>query len=319
MTAAPGSNPPLAPSRASAPAHRPARCVVFTEFASMFFDHFAQVLARRDLSVTYVVVSAQSHAQLQHFLNHETLRERAVRVGKLLRYRDRRRARALAFLLRHRDRIRLYRKRGFVPLPCDRLFSFGFMRRIPDAQIAAAGTTSNLHHALLPSYRGCGPKYWPLRQNAPHTGVTLHEVAPGFDTGPILLQRRVSLAPHDTAADLDARMRPAARALFGTYLRHLDRYHRHARPQPAPPPDQSRPFNEPTTDDLRLDRAADADDLWARYRAAGPGRALIENGGVLHPVTRAARDAAAGDTPSGPGVRDLHGWRIRFDAAGTPA
>ena len=44
----------------------------------------------------------------------------------------------------------------------------------------------NLHNAPLPKYRGVRPINWALKNNEPHHGVTIHEITPGIDDGPIL-------------------------------------------------------------------------------------------------------------------------------------
>lgn len=44
----------------------------------------------------------------------------------------------------------------------------------------------NLHNAPLPKYRGVRPINWALKNNEDHHGVTIHEITPGIDDGPIL-------------------------------------------------------------------------------------------------------------------------------------
>ena len=46
----------------------------------------------------------------------------------------------------------------------------------------------NLHPSLLPAYRGPAPLFWLARQNERHTGVTLHQIDEGLDTGDIVAQ-----------------------------------------------------------------------------------------------------------------------------------
>jgi methionyl-tRNA formyltransferase len=46
----------------------------------------------------------------------------------------------------------------------------------------------NLHPSLLPAYRGPAPLFWLARQNERHTGVTLHRLDEGLDTGDIVAQ-----------------------------------------------------------------------------------------------------------------------------------
>ena len=60
----------------------------------------------------------------------------------------------------------------------------------------------NLHASLLPRYRGAAPIQWAVAMGDAYTGNTTMLLEEGLDTGPILLQQTVEIAPHQTAADL---------------------------------------------------------------------------------------------------------------------
>lgn len=51
----------------------------------------------------------------------------------------------------------------------------------------------NLHPSLLPAYRGPDPLYWQQQASETATGITLHQMDEGLDTGPILGAATVSL------------------------------------------------------------------------------------------------------------------------------
>lgn len=69
-----------------------------------------------------------------------------------------------------------------------------FPWRIPPALLAVARQGWwNLHPSLLPAYRGPDPLYWQQRARETATGVSLHLMDEGFDTGPILGRRPVKL------------------------------------------------------------------------------------------------------------------------------
>jgi methionyl-tRNA formyltransferase len=51
----------------------------------------------------------------------------------------------------------------------------------------------NLHTALLPKYRGLMPTFWVLKNNEKETGVSVFFVDEGIDSGPILVQKKVSI------------------------------------------------------------------------------------------------------------------------------
>ena len=52
----------------------------------------------------------------------------------------------------------------------------------------------NLHTALLPKYRGLMPSFWVLKNREEDTGVSVFFVDEGIDSGPILVQKAVSIA-----------------------------------------------------------------------------------------------------------------------------
>jgi methionyl-tRNA formyltransferase len=60
----------------------------------------------------------------------------------------------------------------------------------------------NLHGSLLPKYRGAAPIQWAVAMGDAFTGNTTMLLEEGLDTGPILLQQTVEIAPEQTAADL---------------------------------------------------------------------------------------------------------------------
>ncbi len=56
----------------------------------------------------------------------------------------------------------------------------------------------NYHAGINPKYRGQHPGYWALANgDAEHTGVTIHLVDEGVDTGAVLYQARVAFASED--------------------------------------------------------------------------------------------------------------------------
>ena len=60
----------------------------------------------------------------------------------------------------------------------------------------------NLHGSLLPKYRGAAPIQWAVANGEPTTGVTTMRLDEGLDTGDILMQREMAIAPDQTAEDL---------------------------------------------------------------------------------------------------------------------
>lgn len=60
----------------------------------------------------------------------------------------------------------------------------------------------NYHPSLLPKYRGGSAMNWAVIAGETETGVTIHFIDAGVDTGPILLQEAVEISPDDTIKSL---------------------------------------------------------------------------------------------------------------------
>ena len=60
----------------------------------------------------------------------------------------------------------------------------------------------NIHFSMLPKYKGCFPSVLPILNGEDSTGVTLHKMREGIDTGEIIAQRKVNIEDEDTSYDL---------------------------------------------------------------------------------------------------------------------
>lgn len=64
----------------------------------------------------------------------------------------------------------------------------------------------NVHGSLLPAYRGAAPIQWSVINGDAETGVTIMQMNEGLDTGDILYQKAIPIAPHDTAESMFDRL-----------------------------------------------------------------------------------------------------------------
>jgi methionyl-tRNA formyltransferase len=64
----------------------------------------------------------------------------------------------------------------------------------------------NVHASLLPRWRGAAPIQRALLAGDTQTGISIMQMDRGLDTGPVLLQRRLSIAPEDDAGTLDDKL-----------------------------------------------------------------------------------------------------------------
>jgi len=89
----------------------------------------------------------------------------------------------------------------------------------------------NLHASLLPKYRGAAPIQWAIAHGETITGATTMRIDAGLDTGDILLQREISIAPEDTAETLAPRLAAIGSDLTVETLRGLQSGSIRPRPQ----------------------------------------------------------------------------------------
>jgi methionyl-tRNA formyltransferase len=64
----------------------------------------------------------------------------------------------------------------------------------------------NVHPSLLPKYRGAHPHFWVLVKGEAVTGVTVHYVDVGVDSGDIVIQQVLPIHPRDTMFSLNERL-----------------------------------------------------------------------------------------------------------------
>jgi methionyl-tRNA formyltransferase len=66
--------------------------------------------------------------------------------------------------------------------------------------------TINVHASLLPKYRGAAPVEYAILNGDAETGVSIIQVLPQLDAGPILAVSRTPIGPHETAGALEDRL-----------------------------------------------------------------------------------------------------------------
>jgi methionyl-tRNA formyltransferase len=102
----------------------------------------------------------------------------------------------------------------------------------PEVLNLPARGTLNVHASLLPRWRGAAPIQAAILAGDDQTGVTIMWTEEGLDTGPILSQRAIPIAPRETAASLHDKLAPlGAQLLIDTLPAYLDGT---LEPQPQP-------------------------------------------------------------------------------------
>jgi methionyl-tRNA formyltransferase len=82
----------------------------------------------------------------------------------------------------------------------------------------------NLHNGPLPRYRGVSPINWALKNEEFEHGLTIHEITPGIDDGPIIGQLKYSIYPDfDEVIDVYKRSIEYGWVLFQQTIPLLDK------------------------------------------------------------------------------------------------
>ena len=89
----------------------------------------------------------------------------------------------------------------------------------------------NMHPSLLPTYRGGFPEFSAVYNGERTTGITFHLMEEKFDSGNILLQRRVQILEHETTLGLKRRLAKLACEALPDLLRLIARNELTGRPQ----------------------------------------------------------------------------------------
>lgn len=85
----------------------------------------------------------------------------------------------------------------------------GFMKILPKTIVQRfKNKIINIHPALLPKFPGLHAQRQALEAKEKNSGCSAHYVDEGCDTGPIILQNKLSILPHDTEETLSNRLLP---------------------------------------------------------------------------------------------------------------
>ncbi len=80
----------------------------------------------------------------------------------------------------------------------------------------------NVHASLLPKYRGAAPIQWAILNGERETGVTTMRMDEGLDTGDVIMQEAVGIAPDDTAGSLSEKLSEAGARLCAETMRRIE-------------------------------------------------------------------------------------------------
>ena len=114
----------------------------------------------------------------------------------------------------------------------DAIIVVGYGRIIPPWMLSLPKFGNiNLHGSLLPKYRGAAPIQWAIAEGEVASGVTTMLLNEGLDTGDILMQRELLVAPDETAISYGQRLAAIGADLMVETLRGLQLGSIQPRPQ----------------------------------------------------------------------------------------
>jgi methionyl-tRNA formyltransferase len=155
----------------------------------------------------------------------------------------------------------------------------------------------NVHGSLLPAHRGAAPIQWAIASGEAETGVSIMQMDEGLDTGDVLLQRTIEIAPDDTTASLAPRLAALGGEALGEALGLLARGALVPVRQDASRATLARLLER---EDGRVDFARGAGEIAARLRGftPWPGAFTTLEGRTLKLLE--AVPAPAAEAPDGP-------------------
>ncbi|WP_156856875.1 phosphoribosylglycinamide formyltransferase [Oceanobacillus sp. AG] len=102
------------------------------------------------------------------------------------------------------------------------IFLAGYMRLIGPTLLGAyEGKIVNIHPSYLPAFPGKDAIDQALEAGVEETGVTVHFIDEGMDTGPIIRQETVSVSVNDTKEMLQKRIQEVEHRLYPQVIREL--------------------------------------------------------------------------------------------------
>ena len=98
----------------------------------------------------------------------------------------------------------------------------GYMKILPPEIVRPYfGKIVNIHPALLPAFPGLNAIERAYKHGVKVTGVTVHFVDEGVDTGPIIAQECVRIEPDDTLESLEEKIHKVEHELYPRVIREL--------------------------------------------------------------------------------------------------
>lgn len=162
--------------------------------------------------------------------------------------------------------------------------------------------TFNLHASLLPQYRGAAPINWAIMNGEKTTGVSTFFLDEKIDTGAMILQEEVEIAPEETVGKLhDKLMHTGAKLIIKT-LQQIEE----GKVKPVPQAESATLKEAPklSRENTKIDWTKDLDNVYNHIRGLNPYPAawcILKNNGeeLKVKIFDCHKERAVHDLPDG--------------------
>jgi len=155
----------------------------------------------------------------------------------------------------------------------------------------------NYHPSLLPKYRGGSAINWAIINGETETGVSIHSIDEGVDTGPILLQEKVEITADDTVKSVYfKKLYPMGIKMIAEAVRLI----RENKANPVVQDEKSASFQPViTTKDTQIDWNQPSERIYNLIRGSNPSPGAVTS---LDGQTCKLFDATVGNKTGTPGT-----------------
>ena len=124
--------------------------------------------------------------------------------------------------LNNMENLEKYTTKTFEEKNVELIVLAGFMKLLSPAYVKRwEGKIINIHPSLLPSFKGAHAIEQAFEYGVKYTGVTVHYVDEGMDTGSIIAQQTVKVAKRDTVETLEEKIHKVEHKLYPKVIKDL--------------------------------------------------------------------------------------------------
>lgn len=153
----------------------------------------------------------------------------------------------------------------------DLIVMAGFNEILQPSLLRELSPVINVHPSLLPEFRGAHPEFWTIAQGATESGVSIHRVDAGIDTGDLVAQAPFPVEPWLTGGALQKRAMAIGGRLLADLLTDFDPQHTPRWPQSG----EGSYFPRLAAEHVLVPFELPAQAVYDRARAAAPWLPLI--------------------------------------------